>query len=548
MTPSRIPRAPGAGEDAGGDGTRDGRWYYSRILIGAALLPFAPSLAFGFAQDDAFAVLGHRGVKGTWSAVDLLLRDFWGRSRFDTIGAWRPTATLSYALDWQLGGGKPLAFHATNLALYAALLFVFERFLRRFFADEIPWRGRLAAVGAFGVLAIHADVVPSVTGRAEILAALFVLLGLLATLREDGPPRAREIAASTGLVLLAIGSKESALPAALLVPLLANRWHARRGTDGGRALRGLATANVAALAGVVAFRALRMPWIWPGPERAAENPLIVATVPGRLSGAAAVLAHYLAHLAWPARLAPDYSYAAMDVAREPVLAFVGVAVATCAAVTVARHRTARGIVDAILGFGASYVVVSHVATPAIAVMADRLFFFPSLWVVTLGTLLAVRATRAIRGGVAALGVAFVAGQAIVAARDCTHWRDDVTLLSSAVEARPNVARSRRNLAQALGEAGRPDEAAWQGLVMAAILARFPWPVPESDFPASWEAQPVSARVDALALRLGACPFRDRLGRARASFEHWGMLPEAAVIDGWLRDARAETSGAGCRGD
>src|SRR6202042_3437114 len=109
---------------------------------------------------------------------DIVQRDWWGRSRFDSIGTWRPLATLTFWVDEHLGGGRAWLFHLTNILLYAALLVLFERFLQRWCGGALTVQARALAVLVFGTLAIHADVVPSPTGRAEILAALFSLAAL----------------------------------------------------------------------------------------------------------------------------------------------------------------------------------------------------------------------------------------------------------------------------------------------------------------------------------------------------------------------------------
>ncbi len=511
-------------------------------VVLAAVLPYASSLSFAFTFDDTFTIVGHQGVHRRPSVDDLLLRDFWGRSFMDTIGSWRPVTTFTYWVDWHAAGGQPWLFHATNLALYAILLVAAERFLHRFFDDALARPTRLLATGVFGALAIHADVVPSATGRSEILAALFALLALTLPLRTGGV-RLRDAIASAGATLLAMGSKESALPIAILVPVLAYRWHSSRGTARKEGHVALAATNAAVLVGVIGFRVLRMPWWALGPRQAAENALVVADVPVRLLGAAAVFAHYLGHLVWPSRLAPDYSYAALDVTHEPLLAAAGSALALALALAVAlaatgRHRQAPGFPDAALGLGASYVVVSQVIVPASNAMADRLFFFPSLWVIACAALVAERAPHPYRRVIAIVSVAFAAGQGLVAARDALAWRDDLTLLSSAVEARPSVARSRRNLAEALAEAGRPEDAAWQLVVSMAILERFPAPVPADTFPPDIDGQPIAVRLDALGGKLGACVLRARMKEARAAFQHWGDGDEVGVLERWLATARA----------
>jgi hypothetical protein len=229
------------------------------------------------------------------------------------------------------------------------------------------------------------------------------------------------------------------------------------------------------------------------------------------------------------------------VTHEPVLAAAGIALVVAVALAATRgQRPAPGLADAAIGFAASYVVVSQVLVPASNVMADRLFFFPSLWVVTIAALVAERARGPYRRGIALLAVAFAAGQGLVAARDCLAWRDDLTLLTSAVEARPDVARSRRNLAEALADAGHPEDAAWHLVVSMAILERYPAPVPADALPSELDGESIATRLDALRDKLGPCALRRRMKEALAAFERWGDGEEVALLNRWLAASAKDT--------
>ena len=194
------------------------------LIVLAGVLPYLPTLGHGFTLDDANTIAGHKGVQGPLAWDDVVLRDWWGRSRFDSIGTWRPLATLTFWVDRHVGAGAPWTFHFTNVLLYGALLVLLERFLRRWRAASLSDAARFLAVLVFGALAIHADVVPSPTGRAEILAALFSLGALFAATCTP-VLAAREVTLAAGCLFLALLSKESAAPMAILLPLFAHRAH-----------------------------------------------------------------------------------------------------------------------------------------------------------------------------------------------------------------------------------------------------------------------------------------------------------------------------------
>jgi hypothetical protein len=508
------------------------------LVVLAGLFPYLQSVGFGFTLDDANTISGHKGVQGPLAYDDIVLRDWWGRSRFDSIGTWRPLATFTFWIDQHIGGGHPWLFHVTNLALYAALLVLFERFLDRWSAGSLSTGARLLAVLVFGNLAIHADVVPSATGRAEILAALFSLAALFASTctRTFG---AREAALAALFLPLALLSKESAAPMAILLPLLAHRMHFARGTFHRRAMTALAVASPLELAAVAGFRALKMPFMQLGPERAIENPLLAVDAPHRLAGALDVFALYLRHLLTGTGLAPDYSFAEPPLLRDGVLGILlGGATLIALVVLVARSwRRAPRVADAAVGFGAAYLTVSNLLVPSSAI-ADRLFFFPSMWLVALVALLLDSAVRAPVARRVACGVALVFAvlQHVRAEAYGSIWRDDVTLLRAASRVYPDVCRTQRNLAHALADAHDDDGAAWHLTVSEGIYAHYPVPVAHDAIDPAWDDEPLPSRLEHLRDVLGAHATCDAAAVAGARLTSWECAGGAKLLSAWSRGA------------
>ena len=106
---------------------------------------------------------------------------------------YRPLRTLSYAVDFQLGGLDPFVFHLSNLvyhwlASFLAFLAASEVTggLGRQAAGTSPGQRRTVALFASVLWALHpiqTDSVTYVSGRRDILAGLFFFLGLYAFLR-----------------------------------------------------------------------------------------------------------------------------------------------------------------------------------------------------------------------------------------------------------------------------------------------------------------------------------------------------------------------------
>ena len=131
---------------------------------------------------------------------------------------YRPLVTLSYALDkvvWSTPGG----FHVTNVLWHLAVVAMLVLLLRQL---GTPPTGALLAAAAW--LAWHpltTEAVAWVAGRAELMAAFFVLASLVAFVRN------RSALASLAFVS-ALLCKESAIMTPVLAALLAWRWPAKR--------------------------------------------------------------------------------------------------------------------------------------------------------------------------------------------------------------------------------------------------------------------------------------------------------------------------------
>lgn len=129
---------------------------------------------------------------------------------------YRPLVFLSYLADHRLAallgspGADPAAWlHATNLALHlaaTALVFLLARRL-------LPSGGDFAPLGAallFGLHPIHVEAVAMVAGRADLLAAVFVLSAALLTLRHAHSPSPGVAVPAGFCIFLALLAKENA--------------------------------------------------------------------------------------------------------------------------------------------------------------------------------------------------------------------------------------------------------------------------------------------------------------------------------------------------
>lgn len=169
----------------------------------------------------------------------------------------------SRAVDHQLWNVNPIAYHAVNLVVHAAVTAVLFFIAAEVLGSSVA---AFAAASIFAVHPIHTEAVAGVVGRAELLATLFFLLAFRVL-------RRRTIATDTSgalLYLLGLFSKENAVT--LPVVVVIDDWlhrHEPRASDHSRTTRRAGRYGALALAlGIyLAFRQHAVSGnaqMWPG--------------------------------------------------------------------------------------------------------------------------------------------------------------------------------------------------------------------------------------------------------------------------------------------
>jgi hypothetical protein len=202
------------------------------------------------------------------------------------------------------------------------------------------------------------------------------------------------------------------------------------------------------------------------------------------------------------------------------------------------------VADAILAMAASYLPVSNFVVPA-STIADRLLFFPSMWLVIASALVldgAVRAHRTRAAAAVTATLAFGLVQSIGATTFAATWRDDVTLNAAAARIYPNIFRTQRNLAHALADVGDHEGAAWHLAIAEAIRGHYPAFVARDVVASAWEHEPLAAQLDHLSTRFGEAATCGTTRRAAARLRGWGDDLGSEELTRWTQGRGASCAG------
>jgi tetratricopeptide (TPR) repeat protein len=441
----------------------------------------------GFALDASFIVLKDPRIR-TASAENLSLilhHEYWWPGFL--AGLYRPVTTVSFLLNYAiLGNGENAAgYHCLNFLLHLGNVWLMFALFGRLFKRPGP-----AFFGAalWAVHPVGADAITNIAGRADLLAAMAVLGGLLLYVGSlDMPDRRRKIAAIALFAIATAGvfSKENA---AVLLGLML-LWDVGFGI--GERRQGV-LRRVPAWAAVSASLALLW-WVrrlvflpLPSPViKFGENPIVKADFWAARLTAIKVIGMDLWLLVCPLRLTCDRSYNHIPLAgwRDPVAWLALAVVAAVLAFAVARHLQDRLIFFAAGFFGITLLPTSNLLFPIGSIMAERFLYLPSAGFAITVVALAYRLGREPLTAVALTAVILLF-TARTFARNFA-WKDDLTLAATDVRVAPQSFKLHLNLAAALfkqdpvrniDRAIQESETAWD-IVRSLPPERIPTAVP-----------------------------------------------------------------------
>ncbi len=146
-------------------------WWAIPLL---SILVYLPSFRADFTLDDVLIVEENNYVKSLDKIPAIWTSHYWaGKIDASDTGLYRPLTLTTYNLQYALSGEKPGPFHVVNILLHALACFVFMKFIHLLHKEELL---AFAAGILFSLHPVHTEAVAGIVGRAEILAALFILM------------------------------------------------------------------------------------------------------------------------------------------------------------------------------------------------------------------------------------------------------------------------------------------------------------------------------------------------------------------------------------
>ncbi|HET7451927.1 MAG TPA: glycosyltransferase family 39 protein, partial [Thermoanaerobaculia bacterium] len=447
------------------------------LLLAAGLLSFANGLTGDFTYDDKAIVRDDARIQRWENLPQIFTTHYFGGS-LATGTSYRPVDLLSFAANWMVHGRYLFGYHAVNVALHVANTWLLFFLFRRRYGETTAGIAALL----FAVLPVHVEAVTSIVGRAEVLAATFLLLAFFAEARARR--RGRRVPLGAWLLyFLAILTKESAVvfPGLLfLYDLSADAGPFLRRIAERLRRRGIRYLGFAVpLAATFAVRAAVLHGFLISNQAAffeLENPLVSLSTPARLANACAVMLRSLGRTAFPALLSADESawQLPMLTSRSPLFwgALAAIAALAASGIVLFRARPAAGF--GILFFLLAALPTSNFLFVTGTIMAERLMYLPSAGIALAAAAflpadLPSLAGRRLRAAALAAAVILLLFRTI--SRNPV-WESDEALFRNLILTSPDSAKAHYDLAYAEADRKRWRTGYDQYAIATGIYARY----------------------------------------------------------------------------
>jgi len=192
-------------------------WMVLLLYVVIGFLIYGNSLNGAFIWDDNLLILENNQIKD-WKNFKNIFSENIGRESGKTFEFYRPLQLLTYAWDFALWKFNVVGYHLTNTLLHIAaailLFFLINKIIQNYAVSILT--GLL-----FLVHPIHTEAVSYISGRADPLALVFILMSFLFYLKYLNDSKAVNFAVMTMSAAAALLSRENSL----ILPFLIATYH-----------------------------------------------------------------------------------------------------------------------------------------------------------------------------------------------------------------------------------------------------------------------------------------------------------------------------------
>jgi tetratricopeptide (TPR) repeat protein len=416
-----------------------------KALLSVALIALAGLLAYGnslkgaFLWDDLTLVQNNPFIKD-WSYLPQIFTHGIKTGAGEVTNFYRPSQIFVYLINYSLGQLNVFGYHLTNVLVHILVALSLYGFVRLLFEDEAL--SRLTAL-LFVVHPVHTEAVSYISGLADPLAALFMLVCLYMYVRNLTAKTTVFSVAMVASYVLALLSRENSL----IVPLLLGVYHAAFKE---RFSQKQFILLVSVAVGYMVWRGILFGGLL---AQEVSYPPLGQRIPGFF----VALVEYLRLLVVPFGLHMEYGGFLFDFTEPRV--FIGVFL-FCALGGYAlwNRRRNRFIFFSMMWFFMALLPSSNLV-PVNAYMAEHWLYLPSMgfFLIVAWGLTALLKDKRLRMAAIMLIPGLLIFYSGLTWRQNAYWQEPVAFYRRMLQLAPHSSKLYNNLAMAYHEAGKDEE-------------------------------------------------------------------------------------------
>lgn len=188
------------------------------VIFAAGFLLYGNTIPNGYSLDDSYVTQNNPKVEKGFAGIPEIFTSRYVDEEDNSFG-YRPVAMATFAIEYGLWGQNAHLSHFINVLLYALILLLLFKVLRKIFRDAHTLF-LLAVVLLFAAHPIHTEVVASLKNRETLLSFLFSLVALRLFLAWYDTRKVWPVFAGIFVFALAFLSKQDAVTCATIIPLV----------------------------------------------------------------------------------------------------------------------------------------------------------------------------------------------------------------------------------------------------------------------------------------------------------------------------------------
>lgn len=443
-------------------GPFSGSWKHIFIIVILCIAAYLNTLSTDFVWDDIYQIKNNDQIKSLLNIPSFFSSNVWAGVRGFSSYYYRPLFILSLAVDHSVWGEQPFGYHLTNMVLHILMSIMVYLFALKFLKSAT---GSLFSAAVYAVYPVHAEAVAWISGRNEILSALFLLSSFYFYIFYREKRRIAYIISSLVLFSFSLLSKETAVVLPVIILLYELFFGNRDWKE---------TTRVPALYGllIIPYFIVRL-ILFKSMTGAQSQPLL-----WRLSTTPGLIMEYLRLLISPINLKVFYDIAVKKTfLSQDVIIPIFVLGIICLGIIFSLRYDKRIFFNLLFTLITLVPVSGIVVLIAPALMADRYLYLPSAgFSMALGTIFSIipgsvvkkssrQETKGIPGltwtahtGVKLAGALIVCLLLVLNIQRNNAWKDNFTFKSIMVRDAPGSFFSHYSLGLYYDDQGTLDEA------------------------------------------------------------------------------------------